>query len=642
MEVFLARAAGYCFGVKRAIQVAEAAAHENGCQIYTYGPLIHNRQAVSKLEDQGIKVIEDLSEAAGQVVIIRSHGVGPRVWQQAQELGIKLIDATCPFVKKAQDIARSLYNEGYTVLVVGEAEHPEVKGIIGWTDGHGIVVQQPGDLASIQLGKKIGVLAQTTQPVARLQSIVQELLTSSREVRVFNTICHATGERQQAARQLAAEVDVMLVVGGAHSANTQKLAAICQEAGAITYAIETAAEIQAQWFKGAKKVGITAGASTPDWIIEEVVRKMSDLRQHEQTETNDQDMEQLLNEAMEFQKVSRGQKVKGTVVSVSDNEVLVDIGAKSEAVIPLRELSCCPIESARDYVKPGDEIEVVVLKVEDMEGRIVCSKQKADAIKAMAVLEEAYKSGEKVSGRVAEVVKGGLLVDLGVRAFLPASHVDVRYVDNLEKYLGQEVTVKIIEFNRQKSRVVVSRKAVMEEEQVQKRENALAVLAPGQVVKGKVRRITSFGAFIDLGGIDGLLHISELAWHHVDHPAEVLREGEEIEVKILDIDRAKDKISLSRRQVLPSPWEKVKEKYTVGSLVKGKVVRLVPFGAFVELESGVDGLIHLSQLADRRVAKAEEVVQPGQEVLVKVIDVKPDEKRISLSLKEAQGIVPEE
>ncbi|AVX30828.1 4-hydroxy-3-methylbut-2-enyl diphosphate reductase [Carboxydocella thermautotrophica] len=641
MEIILARAAGYCFGVKRAIQVAEAAARETGSQIYTYGPLIHNRQAVAKLEEQGIKVIENLDSAAGEVVIIRSHGVGPEILNKAEELKIKLVDATCPFVKKAQEIARSLQADGYTVIVVGEAEHPEVKGIIGWTEGKGIVVQQPEDLQLIKPGKKIGVLAQTTQPLARLQAVVKELLTFGREVRVFNTICHATEERQQAARELASQVEVMLVVGGAHSANTQKLAAICRESGATTYAIETAAEIQTDWFKGVDKVGITAGASTPDWIIEEVVKKMTDIRQNEQTEQNPQDMEQLLNEALEFQRVSRGQKLKGTVVSVSDDEVLVDIGAKSEAVVPLRELTCCPVESAREYVKPGDEIEVVVLKVEDMEGRIVCSKQKADAMKAMNTLEEAYKTGQKVTGRVAEVIKGGLLVDLGVRAFLPASHVDVRYVENLEKYVGQEVAVKIIEFNRQKARVVVSRKAVIEEEQLQKKTNALATLAPGQIVKGKVRRITSFGAFVDLGGIDGLLHISELAWHHVDHPAEVIREGEEIEVKILDIDQANEKISLSRRQVLPSPWETVEKKYPVGSIVKGKVVRLVPFGAFVELEPGVDGLIHLSQLADRRVAKADEVVQPGQEVLVKVIDVKSDEKRISLSLKEAQGVVPE-
>jgi len=653
MQVILAKHAGFCFGVKKAIAMAEEAAQNHEQPIYSLGPLIHNQQAVQELEAKGVVVVQKVADVPGGVLVIRSHGVGPEVLTEAAEKGLQLVDATCPFVRKAQQLARKLNQEGYQVVVVGDRNHPEVAGIVGWIGNRAIVVESPAEALNLPNYEKVGVVAQTTQPVENFNLVVEVLKGKAKEVVAENTICHATGERQTAAVELARQVDAMLVVGGVNSANTRKLARLCREAGTPTYHIETAGDIQWQWFEGMNTIGITAGASTPEWIIEEVITKMTDLKDNnleenkaeeacpvennQETKAGDANQGDFYDmaDALHIKDVRRGDVLTGTVVKVSDDEVLVDIGAKCEGVIPVRELSCCHISVPRDYIKEGDQVEVVVLRVEDMEGRIIVSKQKADARKALVGLKEAYDQGKTVKGTVSEVVKGGLLVDLGVRAFLPASLVDRVYVEHLEQFVGQTIEARIIEYNQDKGRVVLSRKAIVEEEANRLRAETLASLQEGQVCKGIVRRLTNFGAFIDIGGVDGLLHVSEMAWHRVNHPSEIVKVGDEVEVMVLKIENGGERISLGLKQVIPSPWTNAAEKYQVGSLVKGKVVRIAPFGAFVELEPGVDGLIHLSQLSDRRVAKADDVVSVGQEVQVKVLDVKEAEKRISLSLKEA-------
>ena len=655
MQVFLAKHAGFCFGVKKAIAMAEEAAQNYEGRIYSLGPLIHNQQVVKDLETKGVLVAHGVEDVPGGVLVIRSHGVGPEVLKEAEEKGLELVDATCPFVKKAQQAARKLNEEGYQVVVVGDRNHPEVAGIVGWTNNRAIVVENPAEALNLPNYDKIGVVAQTTQPLSNFTLVVDLLKGKAKEVVAENTICHATGDHQNAAVELAHQVDAMLVIGGINSANTQKLARLCRDTGVPTYHIETAQDIQFQWFKGMNKIGITAGASTPDWIIEEVKNKMTDLNDKnaeenkvqeaspvvenleltKEEEVNQGDFIDMAN-AFQVVDVRRGDLVTGTVVKVSDDEVLVDIGAKCEGVIPVRELSCCQVTVTRDYIKEGDQVEVVVLKVEDMEGRIIISKQKADARKAIVGLKEAFEQGKTVTGQISEVVKGGLLVDLGVRAFLPASQVDRGYVEHLEQFVGQTIEAKIIEYNQDKGRVVLSRKVIVEEESKRLRGETMANLQEGQVRKGIVRRLTNFGAFIDLGGVDGLLHVSEMAWHRVNHPSEVVKVGDEVEVMILKVENAGERISLGLKQVIPSPWTIATEKYKPGSVVKGKVVRIAPFGAFVELEPGVDGLIHLSQLADRRVAKADDVVSVGQEVQVKVLDVKEEEHRISLSLKDVE------
>ncbi len=667
-------------------------ARERDGPVYCLGPLIHNPQVMEKLAAAGLQEIAGVEEACpGGKLIIRSHGVGPGVLAAARERNLKVVDATCPFVGRAQKLAHSEAAGGTLVVVVGDKNHPEVQGIVDWTGGRAVVVEGPEEARRLPAVPRMAVLAQTTQPLANFQAVVDVLQQKTGQLKVYNTICHATGDRQQAALELAREVDVMVVVGGAASANTRKLAILCRQTGVPTYQVETARELDPAWFRGVTVAGLTAGASTPDWIIEEVERRMKELGEMVAVEETTKDtniaeeerqqaapsgvagvtagetphctaqdttgdkkdeatgtaagqtgenageatsVEDGMKQAVEVKSLYPGQIVKGVVVQVGPDEVLVDVGAKSEGIIPLRELSCYNISSPADVVKVGDEIEVAVIKAEDNEGRLILSKERADAERAWVKLNEHLESGEPAEGTVREVVKGGLLVDVGLRAFLPASLVERGYVEDLSKYVGETIKAKVIELNRGKRKVILSRKAVLEEEAARRRKEILENLQEGQVVRGVVRRLTSFGAFVDIGGVDGLLHISEMAWYRVNHPSEVVNVGDEVDVMVLRVDRENEKISLGLKQVLPNPWDTVEEKYPVGSIVRAKVVRLAPFGAFVQLEPGVEGLVHISHLADRHVATPDEVVQEGDEVEVKVLSVDRAEKRIRLSIRE--------
>ncbi|MCL6609922.1 MAG: bifunctional 4-hydroxy-3-methylbut-2-enyl diphosphate reductase/30S ribosomal protein S1 [Peptococcaceae bacterium] len=674
MDVLVARGAGFCYGVKRAVDLAVKCAGDRDGPVYSLGPLIHNRQVVEELAGSGVRVIDSLGQAEpGSTVIIRSHGAGPGVKAEAEKMNLVMVDATCPFVARAQEIAREITDAGVQAVLVGDAGHPEVKGIVDWTDGRAMVVGGPEEARRQNFPEKVGVLAQTTQTRLNFNAVVDVLREKCREVEVYNTICGATGERQKSTVDLARKVDVMVVVGGKNSSNTANLAALSAAQGTPTYQVETAGELEARWFKGKKTAGITAGASTPQRIIEEVERRMKELgemavkeneggiiepgkevesgnpvetapQEPAETENAGNDPANLegpmkeggMGDAVDIKSVRPGDIVTGVVVQVNPDEVLVDIGSKSEGVIPLRELSSFEVASPHDVVKVGDKIDVYVVKSEDNEGRLILSKERADADKAWAVLEEKMHSGQPVEGTVKEVVKGGLLVDVGVRAFLPASLVDRGYVEDLSKFLDQKITARVIELNRARKKVILSRKIVLEEEYARKREEMFQNLGENQVVRGTVRRLTSFGAFVDIGGVDGLLHISEMAWHRVNHPSEVVKVGDEVDVMILRIDRENEKISLGLKQVLPNPWDNVAEKYPAGKVVQARVVRLAPFGAFVQLEPGVEGLVHISHLADRHVEKPDEVVKEGQEVAVKVLSVDQKEKRIRLSIREAE------
>ena len=625
--------------MRRAVNLARRAAIERTGPVYTLGPLIHNPQVVAELAALNIRPVQDLAEVERGTLIIRSHGVGPDVLARAREKGLNVIDATCPIVRQVQQLVQKLAREGLPVVVVGDREHPEVRGIVEWAEGRAVVVGEPAEVRELDLGPRVGVVAQTTKNAAELQAVAEALERKGLEVRTFNTICRAAQRRQQAALELAREVDLMIVVGGLTSANTRELAALCRATGVPTYHVEGPAHLHPSWFRGVRKAGLTAGASTPDRVIEEVKRKMEEIekeetRQQEETREEEETRKEM-QEAMAFKTFRHGEIVRGVVVHVGEDEVLVDVGAKSEGVIPLRELSCCEVSSPREVVSVGDEIEVCVLKAEDNEGRLVLSKEKADAERAWKRLSEALERQEPVQGVVREVVKGGLLVDVGVRAFLPASLVERGYVEDLSKYLGQTISARVIELNRGRRKVILSRKAVLEEEAARRRQELLDSLAEGQVVRGVVRRLTPFGAFVDLGEVDGLLHISEMAWYRINHPSEAVQVGDELDLRVLRVDRESGKVSLSLKQLLPDPWSTAKQKYPVGSIVKAKVVRLAPFGAFVQLEPGVEGLVHISHLSDRHVVHPEDVVSEGEEIEVKVLSVDPEEKRMRLSVREA-------
>ncbi len=652
MKVIPAPKAGFCFGVKRALEATLDATGGRSQPVYTLGPLIHNPQVVQELAHKGIIEADDLNEITAGTVIIRSHGVGPEIFEQAANKKLEIIDATCPFVKKAQQLARELYAQGYQVVVIGDKQHPEVTGIVGWTENTGIVVESPAEAVNLVPVDKYGVISQTTQPEENYNGIVQVLKAKGAQVRAYNTICHATRERQNEAVKLADKVDAMVVVGGKNSANTQKLARLCQNTGTPTYHIETAGELDEIDFNKMHTVGLTAGASTPNWIIEEVKSKMEEINQqknehenenerenereneHENERENEHENEKKqMEEALAVKHLHRGDIVSGTVVQVRDDEVLVDVGGKSEGVVPLRECSCCDIRSPREMFKVGDEIEVMVIKVQDEEGKILLSKRKVDAEKAWEQLAELAEQEGSIEGSVTEVVKGGLLLDVGVQAFMPASLVERGYVDNLQQYIGQTLTARVIEVKREARKVILSRKVLLEESYRQSKFATWGEIEEGQVRKGTVRRLANFGAFVDIGGIDGLLHVSEMAWHRIGHPSEVLKEGDQLEVFVLSADKQTEKVSLSLKKVLPNPWANIAEKYPSGKIVDGKVVRLAPFGAFIELEPGVDGLAHISQLADKRINNPAEVLTVGQAVKTKILEFDEAKGKISLTLK---------
>lgn len=523
------------------------------------------------------------------------------------------------------------------------------------------MVDSPEEAKDLNLTSKVAVVAQTTQPQENLENVEKVLKEKNIDVKVYNTICNATHQRQNSALSLAREVDVMVVIGGYNSANTRKLAKICSRE-CPTYHIEHSGELKKEWFVDTKKVGVTAGASTPDRIIEEVVEKMVEINQEQEKneaqieeveqsaqtnaeEANDveasaqENTQETVEEHLEegLKTFKKGDVITGHVVQVNENEVMVDVGGKSEGIIPLSELSISRVEDPSAVVQPGDEIKVQVIKVEDEEGHPILSKRRVDRRRAWEKLEEAFGKGTEIEGTGLEVVKGGLLVDVGLRGFVPASLVDIGYVENLEEFVGKSLLLKVIELDKSKNKIVLSRKAILEEELERKRQRTWDELEEGQERDGVVRRLTDFGAFVDIGGVDGLLHVSEISWGRVDHPSDILSEGQEIKVKVLNVDRDKERVSLGLKQLAENPWNRAEEKYPVNSIVKGKVLRTTPFGAFVEIEPGVEGLVHISQLAEEHVEKTEDVVSVGDEIEVKVLGVDSEAQRMSLSLKEAKA-----
>lgn len=637
MEILLADTFGFCVGVRLAVDKAEAAAQGLGKGVFSLGPLIHNPQEVERLGGMGIRVAGDPDAVEDTTVVIRAHGAPPLVYDRLASRGVNVVDATCPFVSSLQNKAVALANAGYQVIIVGDPSHPEVIGVVGWTDGRALVVSKEEDLDTLPPLDRVGVVAQTTQREDKVRAIIERLRTMAREVQAEHTICRATSERQESARQLAGIVPVMVVIGGVASSNTQKLVSICRDAGAVTYHVETARDLRPEWFRGVEKAGVTAGASTPDWIVKEVVGRMEELAQAgeappDQGEPPGVKVEPETLADMEMRTLRRGQVVEGTVIKVTTDHLVVDVGYKSEGLVPLAEMGLWASQAPDEAFAPGMKIPVIVMGVEEPDGDLKLSVRRAREREAWRSLQRAFAQGVTAEAHVREAVKGGLLVDIGVRAFLPASHVESGYVPDLSAYVGRSFPVRIIELDRGARRVVVSRKTLLEEERGRLREQTLAEVQEGQVRRGLVKGVTDFGAFVDLGGIDGLLHVSEMSWNRVEHPSQLVSPGQEIEVKVLRVDHEKGKIALGLKQVLPDPWADVERRYPAGSWIAGRVARIAPFGAFVELEAGVEGLVHVSQFAPRHVADPREVVQEGDAVQVRVVKVSARDRRISLSL----------
>ena len=622
MKIIVAQHRGFCYGVKRAVGMAEECIEKPG-EIHTLGPIIHNPQMVKRLSDKGIGAVHDLSQINdNSTVIIRSHGVGPEVYAQAQSKDLQIIDATCPHVKKAQQAAHQLLSEGYTVIVIGEKRHPEVKSIVEWSDNTALVVETIAEAMKLPTHARIGVVAQTTFGSDVFQAIVDILQGKCDELKVNRTICTATDLRQQSALALANKVNVMIVIGGKNSANTSRLAELCSDAGSTVYHIETAQELKISYFEGVQTVGITAGASTPDYLIEEVYQKM-------------QEFDKMLETGLKT--LEQDSIIKGTVVGIRQSEVFVDIGYKAEGVITLAELAYPVPENATDVVKDGEIIDVYVLDAETEDGVIKLSKVKADQIVAWDKLENALRDEQTVEGKVLEAVKGGLKVAVfGIIGFIPASMVELGFTEDLAPFVNQTFTLMPIEVDPVKKRVVLSRKILLEQERHLREDVLLATLAVGQSLTGTVRRIVDFGAFVDIGGIDGLVHISDLSWHRVKTPHEIVSIGDEVQVTVLKIDNAAKRISLSLKQAGRDPWLDVVQQFSINKIVTAKISKITTFGAFAELVPGIEGLIHVSEMSDERVNKVEDIVSLGQQVTVKILDINTENKRIALSMSKAK------
>lgn len=699
MNKHMAAASGFCFGVKRAISLAEETLRQE--TLYALGPLVHNPQEMERLKKLGLTVVSDVDLVPdGAALLIRAHGASPAVYAAAEARQLRIFDATCPHVAQLLHKAAEFVQRGYQLLIVGDASHPEVQAALAWARGLATVVANPCEVAALDLSDRVAIVAQTTTKLDVWEAVLRELQGRIADLQVGNTICHATKERQQAAQELSKQVDIMVVVGGHNSANTRNLVQLCSEIGTPTHHVETAANLDPTWFYRGALVGITAGASTPDWIIKEVVTTVENmenknnevieettrLETEDQPEAEKQEVSNPADEATAVEEaapevsqpeaaecetpcqcaeqecghvcsceetekaedptdmadvagdmvdIKTGQVVEGTVVRVTDSEVYVDIRHKSDGIIQANELSNLPNVQPADVVKEGDTIRVVVLRLENREGNVVLSKRRADAEIGWKLAEAAFAEGKIVSGEVTEVVKGGLIVNLfDLRAFLPASLVDMRFVPDLSIYVGQEVDVKIIEMENNRRRLVVSRKAAIEELDAGRKEATWASLEEGQFIEGTVQRLTDFGAFVDIGGVDGLVHVSEISWGRVNHPSEALAEGDVVKVKVLGLDRERERISLSLKHAQPDPWTLVTEQFKVGDIVPGKVMRTVSFGAFVELTPGVEGLVHISQLSSERVERTEDIVNPGDEVNVHILSINPSERRVSLSLRD--------
>ena len=638
MKVTVADPAGFCFGVRRAVELVEQTAAE-GKPVVTLGPIVHNRHVVERFNALGVREAADAAEIPdGATVIIRAHGVGRAVYEALEARGLTVVDATCPFVDRIHKLVRRAEAEGRKPVIYGTRTHPEVIGISGWC-ADPLVVESPEEFEQWlsedpERGKQpLALVAQTTSNQKIWKNFAEIINLHCTNCKKFDTICEATENRQTAAALLAAQSDAMIVVGDRTSSNTRQLAAICAAHCGRVFAVDNAAELADCDFSGIHTIGITAGASTPAWIIKEVNQTMDEIKTVENAAT-EESFEALLDASIKT--LNTGDTVTGTVVAIGTTEVQVDLGTKHAGYIPCDEVSADPNVKPEDVLHIGDEIKVFVVRVNDQEGTVQLSRKKLDGMRVWDELQEAADNKTPVEAKITETNKGGLVANVkGVRVFIPASASGVARGGNLEELKGETVKIRITEVNRERrgGRVVGSIRAVANEQRKAAQEKIWSEIEVGKKYTGTVKSLTSYGAFVDIGGVDGMVHVSELSWRRIKNPAEVVKVGDVIDVYVIALDPEKRKISLGYKTAEMNPWNQFTAKYSVGDVAKVKIVKMMTFGAFAEIVPGVDGLIHISQIADRRIGKPEDVLTVGQEVDAKIIDIDAENKRISLSIR---------
>ena len=632
MKLELAKSAGFCYGVRRAVRMAEQAA-EQGRACVMLGPIIHNNSVIEYLASLGVGLIQRPEEAEpGTAVIIRSHGEGRAAYEALAERGCPLIDATCPNVSRIHQIVSQAEEAGRQAVIIGSPTHPEVAAIAGWC-AHPLVFEGVQALSDWLEGEPerrnlpVTMVSQTTSTQIIWDKCVEKAKKECTNLKIFDTICNATCKRQSEAQALAARSDAVVVIGGRESSNTKRLAELCGALCPMVVWIERAAELEPSTLCRKASIGITAGASTPEWIIKEVYDKMSD---------ENIEIEESFAEMLEksIKTLNTGEKVTGVVTGITPTEIYVDLGTKHAGYIPVSELTDDPTVKVEDLVKVGDEIETYVMRVNDQEGVVTLSKKRLDTVKSWEDIEKAKEDHTTVEGVVTEENKGGVVVSIkGVRVFVPASQTGLPRDTPMSQLVKQKVRLRITEVNRARKRVVGSIRAVEAEERAAKAAEVWANIEEGKRYTGTVKSLTSYGAFVDIGGVDGMVHVSELSWSRIKNPAEVVSVGDEVDVYVIGFDPEKKKISLGMKDRSQEPWTVFTSKYSVGDVANVRIVKLMTFGAFAEIVPGVDGLIHISQIADHRVEKPGDELTEGQMVDAKIIAIDEENKKVSLSIR---------
>ena len=689
MNIFIADKAGYCFGVQRAMNLVEKTIHDAHDTVYCLGDLSHNRQEMERLKKEGVVRVDTLDEIKSGTVLIRAHGEAENVLREAEAKGLTVVNTTCPFVRALQNKVREYTQKGYEAVIVGKATHPEVIGVVGHAKGSVIVVETPEEAQALTHEQKRVVVVQTTFIEKKFYAIAEIIQNQSEECLIFNTICSATAERQQAAAELAKRVQYMIVVGGYHSSNTQKLFEVCRVHCKNTRHIETVRDLDLSEVRQFENIGITAGASTPDWLVKEVTESMEENKlaneQIQETETVEETVQETVVENAEAvdvapveeaveekveeateetaendedvsdenfdfasaldeeptQKVYKNAVVEGEVILVNDDEIILNIGSKADAVIKKNDYIFKTDEALPDLVKVGDKITAIVVDTKSDDGSVKLSKVRYDSQKMSRKLEEAYNNEEILEGVVKSVSGSGLIVDIGFSdIFMPASQYGTRYIKDLETLVGKNVRGKIIDFNRRRRRAIFSQRVILEKEQKERqrvarerKEQRFAELEVDQTVTGKVKTITSFGIFVDLDGIDGFVHRSDLTWARANEPKDIVEKGETIEAKVISKNDEEKKIKLSVKALQPKPWDSFIAQYKEGDEVEVKITNVLDFGAFAEIIPGVEGLIHVSAISYDRVESVASVLSPGDVVKVKIIGIDTEKEKISLSIK---------
>lgn len=663
-KIKLAKTAGFCFGVNRAVDMLYKMV-EDGQKVCTLGPIIHNPQVINDLKSKGVAIYDTPEEIPDDVtVVIRTHGVEKEILQRLSRTGHSFCDATCPFVKKIHKIVGENSDADTVVLIAGDKNHPEVKGIMSYSHGDTYVFIDSAEFDNIVKNgknipkKKIIVVAQTTFSIKEWENCIKKIKKHYTNAIIFDTICNATNERQSEAIELSKECGAMVIVGGRQSSNTAKLKAVCS-VNCPTYLIETADELKKTDLRGFDCVGVTAGASTPAGIIKEVLSTMSEILNEQEKEIietapqaqteevqeaaqpaksiDEMDFSQALEESLK--NMSTDQKVRGIVTAISPSEIQVDIGRKQTGYIPADEYSADPTADPSKELKVGDELDLIIMKTNDQEGTIMLSKKRFDAQGAWDKMSAALESGEVLEGTVTDIIKGGMIVVTnGIRVFVPASLATASRGDSLEDLLKTKVKLKIIDVNRQRRRAVGSVRAVLKEERQAASDAFWAQAEEGQTYHGVVKSLTSYGAFVDIGGVDGMIHISELSWRRIKHPSDVLSVGQEVDVHIKSLDKENKKISLGYKKAEDNPWEILRRDYPVGTVVDSEIVGLTAFGAFATVIPGIDGLIHISQISNERIKHPSDVLKVGDKVQAKITAIDFDKSRVSLSIR---ALLPE-